>query len=211
MKTKDRIVESSRELFNEFGVQAITTNHIAAHLGISPGNLYYHFRNKEDIISSIYDKYVEQMSASYIVNSNESMTLSHIAQYAEQMVTNLWDYRFLYSAITDILQRDDSLKTRYVELNRRQMEKGATVIKALRDAGLIDVDDDDVIQLAEAVRLIESFNVTYLQCKSQEPQGIAAIYNTVAKLLLLLKPYTRGQTKADTTQLIQLYRSKAES
>lgn len=53
MKTRDRIIHSATELFNDQGERNITTNHIAAHLGISPGNLYYHFRNKEDIIHSI--------------------------------------------------------------------------------------------------------------------------------------------------------------
>ena len=57
MKTRDRIIHSATELFNDQGERNITTNHIAAHLGISPGNLYYHFRNKEDIIHSIFDQY----------------------------------------------------------------------------------------------------------------------------------------------------------
>ena len=39
MKTRDRIIHSATELFNDQGERYITTTHIAAHMGISPGNL----------------------------------------------------------------------------------------------------------------------------------------------------------------------------
>src|SRR5687768_18251967 len=54
--TKDRIVTAAVELFNASSVGAVTTNHIAAHLGISPGNLYYHYANKEEIVRAAFDR-----------------------------------------------------------------------------------------------------------------------------------------------------------
>ena len=50
VSTKEAIVITAIELFNEKGTAAVSTNRIAEAMGISPGNLYYHFRNKEEII-----------------------------------------------------------------------------------------------------------------------------------------------------------------
>lgn len=61
VKTRDRIVAESLELFNAQGERNVTTNHIAAHLGMSPGNLYYHFRNKQAIIAELFAQYEAQV------------------------------------------------------------------------------------------------------------------------------------------------------
>ena len=57
IKTSERIVQNSLELFNQQGERSISTNHIAAHMEISPGNLYYHFPNKQAIIACLFGKW----------------------------------------------------------------------------------------------------------------------------------------------------------
>jgi len=55
--TRDRILEASLVLFNEHGIAAVSTHRIAAELGISPGNLHYHFKSKEQILSWLFRRF----------------------------------------------------------------------------------------------------------------------------------------------------------
>ena len=64
INTRERIVHSSLELFNQQGERSVSTNHIAAHMEMSPGNLYYHFPNKQAIIAELFTEYETWWTAS---------------------------------------------------------------------------------------------------------------------------------------------------
>ncbi|MGE4131746.1 MAG: TetR/AcrR family transcriptional regulator [Bdellovibrionales bacterium] len=68
---RDRILDSGLELFNQNGTVAVTTNHIAKHLEISPGNLYFHFRNKEEILRQLFEYMCTETYALFPSRKNE--------------------------------------------------------------------------------------------------------------------------------------------
>ena len=83
MKTKDKIIQGSIELFNQQGERNVTTNHIAEYVGISPGNLYYHYRNKDDIIRSIYKLYEKNLDQMFQPQDSSSQGMDEMMYYLE--------------------------------------------------------------------------------------------------------------------------------
>jgi AcrR family transcriptional regulator len=61
MNTKEKILSKALELFNEKGYNTITTRSIAAELGISAGNLHYHFKHSEDILKILFSEMTQKM------------------------------------------------------------------------------------------------------------------------------------------------------
>ncbi len=61
MKTRDRILECALQLFNQQGEPNVSTLEIANELGISPGNLYYHFHGKEPLVLGLFERFEEAL------------------------------------------------------------------------------------------------------------------------------------------------------
>ena len=61
-RTAERILEVTLDLFNRFGEPNVSTTLISAELSISPGNLYYHYPAKDELINSLFDRYERALS-----------------------------------------------------------------------------------------------------------------------------------------------------
>ncbi|NMT62459.1 TetR/AcrR family transcriptional regulator [Marinobacter orientalis] len=137
MKTRDRILLSSLELFNERGERNITTNHIAAHLAISPGNLYYHFRNKSDIIYEIFLEYEKLVDFYLDIPEDRPISLEDLAFYLESVFDGLWSYRFFHRDLEYLLDSDRRLRQDYREFTNRCLEAISRIFEKLAEAGII--------------------------------------------------------------------------
>src|SRR5262245_27869463 len=119
-RTKNRILETAIELFNDKGTKAVTTNHIAAALGMSPGNLYYHFRNKEEIIRAIFAQMHDVGVSEYQeINAEQGPGNAVSMEETFLMIQRFnWRYRFFKRELGALLQSDQELKAQFTASHR---------------------------------------------------------------------------------------------
>lgn len=210
MKTKDRIIEASIELFNTQGERNVTTNHIASHLNISPGNLYYHFRNKEEIIRHIFGKYADHMQVSFepVKPSQDAMQI--LTNYLDAVFSALYHFNFLYDNLPVIMARDPELRTQYLQIHNKMMEKIHHLIVSMKAANVINVDSDDIDDLANIIKQQVTFWISY--CKTSTEQAEVTdqlIYQGLMKVLVLFKPYVTEEYQQDVANITAKYRQLA--
>lgn len=219
MKTKERILAAALQLFNEQGEANVTTNHIAAHLGMSPGNLYYHFRNKDHIIAGIflqYSAHLRQSFAPIVDPVNSGLANSGPASpamwfhYLDATFYVMWEFRFFYANLNDILQRDPELHQQYLVVQQELTLNLQALLRELNRQQVLVIPDAEIAPLTDVLKMLASFWVSYQSAQSFTPQvSQAVLYEGVSRVLLLLKPYFHPQLGLELAGLMAHYQALA--
>ena len=153
MSTRERIIDTAVALFNSEGTATVSTNHIAKAAGISPGNLYYHFRNKEEIIRAIYARLRPIWEATVSVPTDRVPTLADLEWIIDDHFRILWDYRFFYREMPALLRRDPELLASYHEVREAGLANVEGLLRIFTQVGVLHVPDPDQA-LPELARII---------------------------------------------------------
>ena len=95
MQPKFRILETALRLFNERGAGSVTNAELAAGAGMRVGNLWYHFRTKEDIIAALRAMLEQRLQETVLSARSESADGAFLPAYIEYFQL-IWEFRFLY-------------------------------------------------------------------------------------------------------------------
>ncbi len=190
MKTRDRILETARRLFNEAGTGPVSTNHIAEAHGISPGNLYYHFRNKEEIIRALFEQQFALTDALYNLPDDQLPTLADLKQLVRATFGMSWDYRFIYRELIALLRRDEELKRRWITIRARGFSGFRELVDLFVVAGVMRAPGDPTViaRLAELCWLISEFWLASVEV-SGESVDAAQMERGIALMLQVLEPF----------------------
>lgn len=187
--TYTKIIEASLLLFNEEGERQISTNHIAAYLGISPGNLYYHFRNKDEIIIQLFKRYSQEL-LDCLRQSALPQDVSAMCQYMFGVYDVLWRYRFLFRDVNGLLSRSSELLGEHNQFTRAKVSPLLLkLLSELNDSGLIKADEQARQELALNIWLITKYWFDFDSSIHEHKLTEASKSRGIRQTLSLLRPY----------------------
>jgi AcrR family transcriptional regulator len=190
-RNRARILDVALELFNTAGTAPISTNHIAAAAGISPGNLYYHFRNKEQIVQAIFERLFDRYQHLFTLPQDRPPTLDDLRDFVRVNFEVLWEFRFAYRELAALLRRDEVLRDRWLEVRQRGYVGFRELVAGFVSAGVVAAPPDlgAVDRLADLCWLISEFWLPNLEVNGltvdapQLDRGVALMLQVLNPML----------------------------
>jgi len=205
-RTRERIVETALQLFNREGAPHVTTADIADEMSISPGNLYYHFRNKDEIIALLFAALEQRLDGLLAAPTGRLADVEDLWLFLHLLFEAMWDYRFLYRDLDEMLASNQRLEARFARLIGRGRR---TIVKLCGDmvaAGTMEASEAEIAALADNVALVATYWMSYQKIISAERgrQGFS-LDRAAYQVLSLIAPFLRGAPRTLLTRLSQGY------
>jgi AcrR family transcriptional regulator len=175
--TRGRILDAALRLFNERGTAAVSTNHIAAAAGLSPGNLYYHFAGKQEIIRALHDRYAAAHEGLWDLGPGGQASLARLRDGLARGMELAWQYRFFERELLVLLRADPQLAASYRQVYQRRLAQWVRLGEQLAADGVLRPPRPPatIADLATAIWLIGASWLPFLEITGDphDPQQVA--------------------------------------
>lgn len=192
MRTSERIVDTGLRLFNAEGVAKVSTNRIAAEAGISPGNLYYHFKTKQQIVERLIRRYDARLSP-LLDDSRPLGAIDDVWLLLHLGFEIHHDFEFVFRDVDYLTREYPHLQARIHLIVTRSFALSRRIGSDLRAAGALEANDEDIEAIAFNIVFISTCWSTFLRLLPQQADssGLAAY-----RVLTMLTPYLRGGARS---------------
>jgi AcrR family transcriptional regulator len=210
-RTRERILETGLALFNRLGEPHTTTADIADEMNISPGNLYYHFRNKDDIIGELFGALEASLTPLIEGPSSQAADVEDLWLFLHLMFERMWQFRFFYRDLDEITSRNAKLAARFAALTQAWRSAVLELCRGLRNGGALDASDAELDALSINVVIITTYWMSFQRLSramaSGRDSGAGGMHfeHAAAQVLALLAPYLHGEHRVLVERLRARY------
>ena len=208
-RTAERILEVTLELFNRFGEPNVSTTLISSELGISPGNLYYHYPAKDELINCLFDRY--EKSLSELLNASDGVRNVEDAWFFMHTLFELiWQYRFLYRDLNDLLSKNRRLETHFQWVLKNKTRAVKSLLDGMSRAGAVRIDSRELEPTATSMVVVLTYWLSFEYVrdprKALEPENAqTALLRGAHHVLNLLVPYLEQSQRTHLQALAGAY------
>ena len=189
-KTRDRILQAARELFNEQGEANVTLAHIGERLGISEGNVWYHFHTKQDVIFALFIELQEQIKENQQRELGNLHQINHLKELLSRGFHLMWEYRFLFRDQINWATAQREVHEQLGELVSRGHAFIKRVLEHLCQLELLHMSESEIPVLATNMWIICRYWVDYCQTRSEQRQITEQdIQEGIVQIRALVLPY----------------------
>jgi AcrR family transcriptional regulator len=208
-RTAERILEVTLDLFNRFGEPNVSTTLISSELNISPGNLYYHYPAKDELVNALFGRY--ETGLSELLNAAPDVRDVEDAWFFMHTLFELvWQYRFLYRDLNDLLSRNRRLETHVKDALLQKTTAFRTLLDSLEHDGALHITVSEREATATHMVVMLTWWLSYEYVRDPrhalEPESAQASLLRGAKSVLgLLVPYAAAEHKEHLNTLLSAY------
>jgi AcrR family transcriptional regulator len=213
-RTAERIATVALDLFNRYGEPNVSTTLIASELNISPGNLYYHFPAKDQLVSHLFDTYKDSI-LKLLDASQDVKDVEDAWFFLHSLFELIWDHRFLYRDLNDLLSKNRHLETHFKNILDAKTASLKHLLDALARQGHVRNEPDTFTTLSASMSVVVTYWLSYEYVRNprhaMEPESASdALARGARHVLLLLAPYLENaEERAHLMQLTQAYEASA--
>ena len=193
-RTAERILEVTLELFNRFGEPNVSTTLISAELNISPGNLYYHYPAKDELLNA----------------SDGVRDVEDAWFFMHSLFELIWQYRFLYRDLNDLLSKNRRLETHVQTMLKNKTRSIRAMLDGMSRSGAVSIDSREVEPTATSMVVVLTYWLSFEYVrdprKALEPESAeAALLRGAHHVLNLLVPYLEQGQRMHLLTLVGAY------
>ncbi|HWD32512.1 MAG: TetR/AcrR family transcriptional regulator [Pseudomonas sp.] len=201
MKTRDRILECALQLFNQQGEPNVSTLEIANEMGISPGNLYYHFHGKEPLVLGLFERFEDELTPLLDPPLEVRLDAEDYWLFLHLIVERMAQYRFLFQDLSNLTGRLPKLARGMRNLLNALKRTLAALLASLKAQGQVVSDTRALGQLVEQITLTLLFSLDYQRVLAREGQVGVVVY----QVMMLVAPHLDTGSRHAAEQLALRY------
>ena len=192
-RTRERIIETALKLFNDFGEPNVTTTVIADEMEISPGNLYYHFHSKDEIVNALFAEYEKEIETLLTAPGNRPQGTEDIWLFLHLLFETIWKFRFFYRDINDLLTRNRLVETHFQRILEHKESTAINVCQGLAASGALTATAAEIRALATNMSVVATFWLSFEHAR--RPRGEPDIGRGIYQVMSLAAPYLQGEAR----------------